>query len=567
MDNSIFNREDREEKKIIRDLLTNVKVIRDPVHGDIWINPIEKAIIDNQYFQRLRGIRQLGTTHLVYPGAVHTRFEHSLGTLYIARQIVRNVNRNYRANLSNKYIRKEEELMIRILALIHDAAHISFGHTLEDEGNVIDGCKNGNGSPKYQWLNEVRRKTLFSEFSEVIKKELSDLKEEEKIKRMLDEIEDCLIAEEAGEQEIHKLPRPFIADIVGNTICADLLDYLKRDARFTGLRMKYDPRILSYFILAEYEKDGLKKTRLTLKLDKREGQIRYDLIQSCIDILRMRNSLAQGVYHHRVKRMFSAVVIKMFYCAIKAGMVSENDLLDGSDDVVVDRIRNFDESELEVSGPKERQVKAAKRLAEKYRDRKIYEDVWSYLYRNEEERSKLEEFKNPEVRLRVEETLEAAFGGLPPGSVIIYPIQNVKSKTALVKVQRGNIVKTLYDMAEENEFDPSLKRELDSQKVSFNHLRKIHVFLDREQIEKEYREKKLYIKACRTAILDGKIPKEIPEYKLLQNSRSHPYMQILNSLDSTKYDPRDGSSFENMLDNLVKLAQFDFKKGSGQNMD
>jgi HD superfamily phosphohydrolase len=57
------------------------KVITDPVHGDIVLMPIEMRIVDSPPFQRLRRVRQLGTTHLVYPGASHSRFSHSLGAL------------------------------------------------------------------------------------------------------------------------------------------------------------------------------------------------------------------------------------------------------------------------------------------------------------------------------------------------------------------------------------------------------------------------------------------------------------------------------------------------------
>src|SRR5437660_1111151 len=57
---------------------------RDPVHGFVVLNDLERAVVDSRPYQRLRRIKQLATTHLVYPGAVHTRFEHGLGTLEMA---------------------------------------------------------------------------------------------------------------------------------------------------------------------------------------------------------------------------------------------------------------------------------------------------------------------------------------------------------------------------------------------------------------------------------------------------------------------------------------------------
>src|SRR5437899_12144518 len=64
------------------------KVIRDPVHGDISFSPAEMSVIHSPAFQRLHGCRQLGLTHLVYPGAKHSRFEHVLGVMHVATKIL-----------------------------------------------------------------------------------------------------------------------------------------------------------------------------------------------------------------------------------------------------------------------------------------------------------------------------------------------------------------------------------------------------------------------------------------------------------------------------------------------
>ncbi|HEX6970859.1 MAG TPA: HD domain-containing protein, partial [Limnochordia bacterium] len=63
-------------------------LIRDPVHGDISLTTAEREILDTPALQRLRGVKQLGAAYLVYPGCVHTRFEHSLGTLAAAQRIL-----------------------------------------------------------------------------------------------------------------------------------------------------------------------------------------------------------------------------------------------------------------------------------------------------------------------------------------------------------------------------------------------------------------------------------------------------------------------------------------------
>src|SRR5262245_43294033 len=106
------------------------KLIRDAVHGDIELGSLEVELIDTPEFQRLRGIRQLGTAYLVFPSAMHTRFEHSLGTSWMAHRIVRAIERNFA-------ISREEEDLIRVTALLHDITHVPFGHTLEDERRVL----------------------------------------------------------------------------------------------------------------------------------------------------------------------------------------------------------------------------------------------------------------------------------------------------------------------------------------------------------------------------------------------------------------------------------------------
>ena len=59
--------------------------IRDPIHGYIYVSELERKIIDSAIFQRLRRIRQLACAHLIYPGAHHTRFEHCIGTMHLAK--------------------------------------------------------------------------------------------------------------------------------------------------------------------------------------------------------------------------------------------------------------------------------------------------------------------------------------------------------------------------------------------------------------------------------------------------------------------------------------------------
>ncbi|XP_070560340.1 deoxynucleoside triphosphate triphosphohydrolase sahd-1-like [Ptychodera flava] len=91
------------------------KIIQDPIHGTVALDPVYMEIIDTPEFQRLREIKQLGTVNFVYPGAVHTRFEHSIGTCHLALRMVRHFK-----SQESLGITREEELCVGLGALCHN---------------------------------------------------------------------------------------------------------------------------------------------------------------------------------------------------------------------------------------------------------------------------------------------------------------------------------------------------------------------------------------------------------------------------------------------------------------
>lgn len=102
------------------------KIISDPIYGLIDIDAdIVKEVVDHPYFQRLRNIKQLALTYLVYPGAEHTRFQHALGCYHLAKTAVKVLRRK------GVSISKQEEEGVVLAALLHDVGHGPFSHTLE----------------------------------------------------------------------------------------------------------------------------------------------------------------------------------------------------------------------------------------------------------------------------------------------------------------------------------------------------------------------------------------------------------------------------------------------------
>src|SRR5512139_3572871 len=98
----------------------SVKIIKDPVHGYIEVEDFALALLDSPILQRLRYIKQLGFSYLVYPGANHTRFEHSLGTMFLADVA------SHRFGLGDS-----EHTLIVTAALLHDIGHGPFSHASE----------------------------------------------------------------------------------------------------------------------------------------------------------------------------------------------------------------------------------------------------------------------------------------------------------------------------------------------------------------------------------------------------------------------------------------------------
>ena len=107
-----------------------MKTIRDAVHGDLDFTADELAVIDTGTFQRLRQIKQLGATCLVYPSATHTRFEHSLGTCGVAKKMVSAIRRN----CGDKAISTDDERLIGIYALVFGVTLLVLGIRLRGLG-------------------------------------------------------------------------------------------------------------------------------------------------------------------------------------------------------------------------------------------------------------------------------------------------------------------------------------------------------------------------------------------------------------------------------------------------
>jgi hypothetical protein len=175
--------------------LNKKKIINDPVYGFITIrSELVFDIIDHPYFQRLRRIKQLGLTELIYPGAHHTRFHHAIGAMHLMGATLE--------NLRNKgvEITEEEFEAASIAILLHDIGHGPFSHALE-----------------YSLLQDVPHEHL----SRII------------ISKLNREFNGRLTM--ALEIFNNSYSKKFLAELVSSQLDIDRLDYLKRDSFFTGV--------------------------------------------------------------------------------------------------------------------------------------------------------------------------------------------------------------------------------------------------------------------------------------------------------------------------------------------
>lgn len=172
-----------------------LKIINDPIYGFIQI-PYESVfqLIEHPFFQRLRRIRQLGLTHLVYPGAHHTRFHHAIGSMHLMTEAIEVLRGKGHSILEN------EAEAVTIAILLHDIGHGPFSHALE---------------------NSLVSSTPHEEMSELF------------MERLNEDLNNSLAL--ALKIFRNQYPKKFLYQLVSGQLDMDRLDYLNRDSFFTGV--------------------------------------------------------------------------------------------------------------------------------------------------------------------------------------------------------------------------------------------------------------------------------------------------------------------------------------------
>ncbi|XP_041004603.1 deoxynucleoside triphosphate triphosphohydrolase SAMHD1 homolog isoform X1 [Juglans microcarpa x Juglans regia] len=195
------------------------KHVHDNVHGNIYLDPLCLKFIDTQEFQRLRDLKQLGLAHLVYPGAVHSRFEHSLGVYWLASEAVQKL-KNYQG--SELGIDHFDIQTVKLAGLLHDVGHGPFSHLFEREflPRVLAD----------HWSHE-----------EMSVKLVDCIVDEHHIEidpEMIKKVKEMILASSNYSLPKGSREKRFLYDIVANGrngIDVDKFDYIIRDCRACGL--------------------------------------------------------------------------------------------------------------------------------------------------------------------------------------------------------------------------------------------------------------------------------------------------------------------------------------------
>jgi uncharacterized protein len=244
--------------------------IRDPIHDYIDLTSLEGKLIDTPSYQRLRWIKQLGPINLVYPGANHTRHEHGMGTCHVVRKIADSIG-----------LDSEDKQLVSVAGLLHDLGHTAFSHL----GDEIDGVED----------HVIRTTKIISNT----------------------EISDIISDEGFNPNEINKIimGNHKLDSLVSGDLDGDRLDYLVRDAHYTGVSTGVD----------------MGRLIATMSLQNSSLVVKEKGLPAVEALLTARSTMYQTVYFHSFARGAQLMLARAATSAISSGDFSINDFVTFTD--------------------------------------------------------------------------------------------------------------------------------------------------------------------------------------------------------------------------------------------
>lgn len=241
-----------------------MKYVYDEVHGYIPLNDFERKVVDTPTFQRLRRIKQLAQAWFVYPGAVHTRFSHSLGVMHLMEKVVNKLS-------SEGFLNRDDLQLLKVAALLHDVGHTPYSHAIETFFKIKFGLRHEDLSA---WI--IVEDPYIS----------STLKE-----HGLDPYEVAAIIRGKHREASYNL-------LMSSDMDVDRLDYLLRDALHTGVK---------------YGVIDLERIIQTLELDE-EGNIAVlqKAVQAAESFYIARLHMYRSVYYHKTIASYQLLIQEIY---------------------------------------------------------------------------------------------------------------------------------------------------------------------------------------------------------------------------------------------------------------
>jgi HD superfamily phosphohydrolase len=291
------------------------EILRDPVWNNIRVDELTLSLVDTEVFQRLRYVRQLGWTYLVYPGATHSRFEHALGTHHLSRRTLALLCEAEDA----ASISEDEQAIVRSAALLHDVGHYPFSHALEEIGALHH--------------EEVAR-PLITEGS--VASLLAARLGNDAPARVFDLIR--------GRSE------SAMQGLISGSLDLDKIEYLKRDAFMCGVPY------------GEIDVDRLTNA-LVLVNDPETSRpaigVQEKALSALESLLFAKYQMYRNVYWHHAVRSATAMYKRLVEDAVHAGVVSVQSLARYTDEGLMHRLESAWPTQLLVALKERRLYKRA----------------------------------------------------------------------------------------------------------------------------------------------------------------------------------------------------------------
>ena len=400
------------------------KVINDPVHGHMYFPGIVVDAIDTPQVQRLRELKQLGTSYYVFPGASHNRFEHSLGTAHLATNMF-DALRTRAASDVRDALTGADRVAVQLAGLCHDLGHGPFSHVFDNEflPRRVAGWHAGDEPP---WNHEAMGADMFRWMVDDNGMDLD--------KGVIDRVCDLITS---SNVESATPGTKFLWDIVANkrnSIDVDKFEYLLRDQHGTGVKGNVDVgRLMSFMKVID--------DQICFKASE---------VYNVYDLFHTRANMHQKVYTHKKAKAIEYMIVDAL---VEADVAWDSEISKSIWDVN-EFIRLDDTILKRIEWSKESKLQKGRDLVRKIRRRELYQYVNDFAVPEED----IIGFKPvTEVDITSCQGDNNIPGGLRPDDIII---QNVKIDYSMKSKNPVDSVKFFQDYGDTHSF------HIDKSKVS-----------------------------------------------------------------------------------------------------